>query len=67
MNGSSIFLFSKLDKPHNPGMANLFQIACQYFRFEKQRHSRVPCPLFFFTTFAIIYYKNIFHVLGDLG
>src|SRR6218665_1119864 len=37
------------------------QIACQYFKFEKQKHSRMPCTLFFLPTFAIIYYyKNIF-------
>src|SRR6218665_1222948 len=29
------------------GVANLFQIACQHFQFEIQKHSRVPCTFFY--------------------
>jgi len=49
-----------------PGVANLFQIACQYFKFEKQKYWRAPCSLCF-TTFAIIYNKNIFNVFWWLS
>ena len=44
-----------------PEVANHFQIACQYFKFEKQKHSRVPCT-FFLLHSLLFYYKNIFNV-----
>jgi len=36
-----------------------FQIACQYFKFEKQKHSRVPCTFFYYIHYYLGYYKSI--------
>src|SRR6218665_2951485 len=48
------------------GLANLFQIACQYFKFEKQKHSRVPCILFFLLHLLLLTIRTYFQVFGDL-